>query len=218
MLLYLILLLPIREKEIVLVRILEKLEEIKRTLGTDKVFDVIGEVFLGKNLQQILMEAAAGARGRDEILKEIDITVDEAYIKRVKEDLGESLATRHIDYTRIKEMAEKAREYKLIPEYTESFFKKAFSLDGGKYRYKKDGFMAIDSIPYDVKVIASEDNFKRSYGVLIKKYPKVTFDKDKAFKNSDAELLSFGHPLFESVLEFVERKIQRKSKKGSYFH
>lgn len=205
-----------REGE-VLVRIFEKLEEIKKNLGSDKVFDVIGEVFFGRNLQQILMETAAGARGREEILQEIDITVDEAYIKRVKEDLGESLATKHIDYTRIKEMADKAREYKLIPEYTESFFKKAFSLAGGKYRYRKDEFMAIDSIPYEIKLIAGEDKFKRNYGVLTKKYPKITFDKDKAFKNSDAELLSFGHPLFEAVLEYVERKYSESLKRGAVF-
>jgi superfamily II DNA/RNA helicase len=205
-----------REGE-VLVRIFEKLEEIKRNLGSDKVFDVIGEVFFGKNLQQIIMEAASGAKTREEILKDIDIKVDEAYIKRVKEDLGESLATRHIDYTRIKEMADKAREYKLIPEYTESFFKKAFKLSGGKYRQRKDGFTAIDSIPYEIKIIADEDKFKRAFGPLIKKYPKVTFDKDKAFANTDSELISFGHPLFEGMLEYVEDKYSENLKRGAVF-
>ena len=53
----------------------------------------------------MLMEAAANARSMDEILKELDIQVDEDYIAKVKENLGESLATRYIDYTRIQEMA-----------------------------------------------------------------------------------------------------------------
>lgn len=205
-----------REGE-VLLKIFDKLEEIKRNLGSDKVFDVIGEVYFGKNLQQLLMEAAAGARTKDEILKDVDIVVDEDYINRVKEDLGESLATRHIDYTRIKEMADKAREYKLIPEYTEAFFKKAFNLAGGIYRERKDKFTAIDSIPYQIKIIADEDKFKRSFGPLIKRYPKVTFDKDNAFANSDSELISFGHPLFEGVLEYVERNYSENLKRGSVF-
>jgi superfamily II DNA or RNA helicase len=205
-----------REGE-VLSRIFDKLEEIKNSLGSDKVFDVIGEVFFGKNLQQLLIEAAAGAKSREEILKEIEIKVDEAYINKVKENLGESLASRYIDYTRIKEMADKAKEYKLIPEYTEAFFKKAFQLAGGKFKIRKDGFITIESIPYDIRVIAEEDSFRRKFGPLLKTYPKITFDKDIASKNSDAELVSFGHPLFEAVLEYIERTYSNDLKKGAVF-
>lgn len=205
-----------REGE-VLSRIFDKLEEIKISLGSDKVFDVIGEVFFGKNLQQILIEAAAGAKSREEILREIEIKVDEAYIGKVKENLGESLASRYIDYTRIKEMSEKAREYKLIPEYTEAFFRKAFSLAGGKFRERKDGFLTIETVPYDIRAVAEEDSFRRKLGSLLKAYPKITFDKDIAFKNPDAELISFGHPLFEAVLEFIEKTYGNDLKKGAVF-
>jgi len=205
-----------REGE-VLSKIFDKLEEIRNSLGSDKVFDVIGEVFFGKNLQQLLIEAAAGAKSREEILKEIEIKVDKAYINKVKENLGESLASRYIDYTRIKEMSDKAREYKLIPEYTEAFFKKAFQLAGGKFKIRKDGFTTIESIPYDIGVIAEEDYFRRKFGSLLKTYPKITFDKDIAFKNPDAELVSFGHPLFEAVLEYIERTYSNDLKKGAVF-
>jgi len=205
-----------REGE-VLSKIFDKLEEIRESLGSDKVFDVIGEVFFGKNLQQLLIEAAAGAKNRDEILKEIEIEVDEAYITKIKENLGESLASRYIDYTRIKEMSEKAREYKLIPEYTEAFFKKAFQLAGGRYRIRKDGFITIESIPYDIRVIGEEDNFRKKFGPLLKTYTKVTFDKDIAFKTQNAEFVSFGHPLFEALLEYIERTYSNDLKKGAVF-
>jgi len=87
-----------------------------------------------------MLEAAASARSMDDILKELDITIDEKYINRIKKDLGESLATKYIDYTRLREMAEKAKENRLIPEYTEAFFKKAFEKAGGKYYERKDKF------------------------------------------------------------------------------
>jgi hypothetical protein len=138
----------------------KKLDEIRKALGSDKVFDCLSEVMYEKNLSQLMLEAAANARDIDEILKEIEITVNEEYIAKVKENLGESLATRFIDYTRIKEMARQAQEHRLIPEYTETYFKKAFTKAGGKYRELKDGFLAIDSIPYDIRRIADEDNFK----------------------------------------------------------
>jgi superfamily II DNA or RNA helicase len=201
----------------VLKRLFDRLEEIKKALGSDKVFDVLSEVVYGKNLSQLLLEAAANARNIEEILKEIDIQVDEDYIASVKESLGESLATRFIDYTRIKEMSDRAREYRLIPEYTEAFFKKAFTLAEGKFKERKDGFLAVESVPFDLRRIAEEDGFKKRYGPLLKAYPKATFDKDRAFKNPDAEFLSFGHPLFEAALEWVEASMSASLKQGAVF-
>ncbi|PMP62661.1 MAG: hypothetical protein C0197_04160 [Caldimicrobium thiodismutans] len=69
------------------------------------------------------MDAITNAKSIDEILRKLDIKPDEKYIAKIKEVVGESLATKFIDYTRIKEIAERAKEYKLIPEYVEEFFK-----------------------------------------------------------------------------------------------
>lgn len=201
----------------VLNRLFEKLEEIRNALGSDKVFDVLSEVLYNKSLSQLLMEAAANARNIDDILKDLDIKVDEDYISKVKENLGESLATRYIDYTRIKEMAQQAREYRLIPEYTESYFKKAFIKAGGRLKERKEGFLAIDTIPYEIRQIAGQDLFKKCYGGLLKKYHRVTFDKEIAFKNPDAEFVSFGHPLFEAVMTWVENNLTDSLLNGAVF-
>ncbi|GAB6163636.1 hypothetical protein JCM12298_27960 [Desulfothermus naphthae] len=201
----------------VLSKLFDKLEEIKTKLGSDRVFDVIGEVFEGKNLHQLILDAITQAKDMDEILKELDIEPDEQYIAKIKDALGESLATRFIDYTRIKEMAEKAREYRLIPEYVEEFFKRIFAKAGGRFRELKSGFIAIDSIPYEIKSIAKSAEFKNRYGIIKNHYPKATFDKDVAFKNPDAEFISFGHPLLEAVLEWTLVKFGEQAKKGTIF-
>ncbi len=198
-------------------RVFEKLEEIKTALGSDKVFDVLSEVLYGKNLANLLVDAASNSRSTDEILKDLDIKVDKEYINQVKENLGESLATKFIDYTRIKEMAEKAKEQRLIPEYTEAFFLKAFSAAEGKIRELKDGNISIDRIPFDIKNIAEEENFKKSYGPLLKSYRTITFDKDKAFKDPRLEFISFGHPLFESVMVWVKTGMSNKLSIGASF-
>jgi hypothetical protein len=201
----------------VLTRLFEKLEEIKLAMGSDKVFDVLGEVMQQTNLSQLLMEAASNARNIDDILKEIDIVVDLDYINKVKESLGESLATRFIDYTRIKEMADKAREHRLIPEYTESFFRKAFIKAEGKLKENKDGFTNVESVPFILRQIADRDNIRKSFGELIKRYPKITFDKEVAFKNPDSEFITFGHPLFESLMIWVEENFLDTILFGSTF-
>jgi hypothetical protein len=201
----------------VLTTLFDKLQEIRDALESDKVFDVISEVLYGKNLSQLLLEAAASARGIDEILKEIDVKVDEEYIAKVKENLGESLATRYIDYTRLKEMAEKARENRLIPEYTEAFFKKAFIKAGGKLHDRKDQFVAIDSLPYELRQIGEDEKFKRQFGSLLRSYPKITFDKDVGFKTPDAEFVTFGHPIFEATLDWVEQELTPELQRGAVF-
>ena len=201
----------------VLIRLFQKLDEIKRIMKSDKVFDVISEILYGKNLAQLLLDAASNARDQEEILKELDFKVDEKYIAQIRENLGESLATKYMDYTRLKEMRSKARENRLIPEYTEALFKKAFSNAGGKFHDRTDEFITIDSIPYEIKNIANEDNFKKSFGSLLKSYPKTTFDKEIGFKNPGTEFITFGHPLFESTLEWIDRNFGSEPQKGAVF-
>lgn len=207
----------------VLNALFNKLKEIQQALGSDKVFDVLGDVIEGKNLSQLLVEAAANARSVDEILKEIEIKVDAEYLARVRRDLGESLATRYIDYTRIHEMADQAREHRLIPEYTEAFFKRAMEALGGRWQerkvaeYPKGMFLNIESVPSALKQIAEEEAFKKQFGSLTKRYPLVTFDKEAAMRVPQAELVTFGNPLFESVMLWVERNLDMALKEGAVF-
>jgi len=187
----------------VLFQLLEKLDEIKEKLGSDKVFDVIGEIFPEDKFYDLITTAIVRAKSMDEILSEMDIKVNADYIAKIKTILGESLATKFIDYTRIREMLEKSEEYRLVPEYVERFFKKAFIKVGGKFNELKDDFIKIDSIPRDIKEISEDVDFKNRFGMMVKSYKKITFDKEKAFKNPDAEFVSFGHPLFEALLEYL---------------
>jgi superfamily II DNA or RNA helicase len=201
----------------VLIKLFDKLEEIRDKLGSDRVFDVIGDVFYGKNLYQLILEAVTNAKSMDEILKELDIQVDEEYISKIKATLGETLATKFIDYTRIQEMAEKARENRLIPEYVEEFFKKVFRKVGGNYRELKGDFIAIDSVPYEIRKIAESVDFKNRFGIVMRRYPKSTFDKEIVFKNPDTEFISFGHPLLEALLEWVVKNYREEVKRGVVF-
>jgi len=201
----------------VLAKLFDKLDEIREKLGSDRVFDVIGDVFEGKNLYQLILDAVTNQKTMDEILKELDIEPNREYIERIKQVLGETLATRFIDYTRIKEISEKAREYRLIPEYVEELFKKAFQEAGGKIRELKKGLIAIDSVPPEIRRIAESVEFKNRYGIVMRSYPKATFDKDIAFKNPDAEFISFGHPLFEAILVWIEKSFEEKARKGAVF-
>lgn len=207
----------------VLTTLFNKLKEIQEALGSDKVFDVLGDIIEGKNLAQLLLDAAANARSMDEILREIEIQIDADYLRRVQQNLGQSLATRYIDYTRIHEMADQAREHRLIPEYTEAFFKRALEALGGRWQERKlanfpqTTFLQIESIPSALRQIAEEESFKKRFGPLLKRYPPVTFDKDVAMRVAKAELVTFGDPLFEAVMLWVEHNLSLALKEGAVF-
>ena len=201
----------------VLKRLFDKLEEIRDALGSDKVFDVLSEVLYGVNLSQILVDAAATARGIDDILGEMDITVDQQYIDKVRDNLGDSLATHFIDYTKIKDLAQKARESRLLPEYTQGFFERGFQYYSGKIKTRKDGFISIESVPTEIRQAAADINFRTTYGPIVSKYNKVTFSKDEAFRHPDADFMCFGHPLFEAVLANIENNLLSKPLDGAVF-
>ncbi|MCX7998020.1 MAG: helicase-related protein [Leptospiraceae bacterium] len=184
-------------------RLFEKLEEIKKALG-DKVFDVLGEIIDSKQFIQALLDAAVNAKSINEILESIPLFQDTDYINKVKENLTETLATHFIDYTSIKEMSQKAKEYRLIPEYTQNFFLKAFEKLGGKISQNKDKTFQVQSLPFEIRKIAEEDSFKKNYGSILKTYPAITFSKEAFRQNPNLEFVSFGHPLFEAVLKWIE--------------
>ncbi|GIV64048.1 MAG: helicase [Bellilinea sp.] len=204
----------------VLQKLFEKLEEIRNALGTDKVFDVIEDLFPGRDLAQLLAEAAANARRVEDILQEIEIHVDEEYLRSVRDQLGESLATRYIDYTRIQEMNARARERRLIPEYTQAFFLKAWERLGGEIRShggKHRGFFSVDKIPGSLRSLVEGEEFKRRFGTLSKRYAWITFDKTLAQQEAQADFVSFGHPLFEAVLQWVEQNLWNQLQQGATF-
>ena len=58
---------------------------------------------------------------------------------------------------------------------------------------------------------------KKSFGEILKRYPKITFDKDIAQKNSDAEFVTFGHPLFESIMLWIEENQFDSLHEGAVF-
>jgi superfamily II DNA/RNA helicase len=85
----------------VLEALFQKLERIQKALGSDRVFDVIGEVIPGRSLKDLIVEAIAQRRTLDEIVAEIEAVPDNEAVDKTRQAASEALATRHIDLSRI---------------------------------------------------------------------------------------------------------------------
>lgn len=201
----------------VLARVLDKLEVIKEAIGSDKVYDVIGEIFPANKLYKLVSDAVSGKESSDDIRNVIDFEVNDNYKKKLLNEVLEQGLASAIDYESIDEIAERNKELRLVPEYVEEFFKKAFNRAGGKIKIRKDDSFVINSIPSDIRRVADNQEFKNNYGNLNRNYPHITFDKDTAFENDDLEYVSFGHPLLESLLKWVEVTFSNEMQRGGLF-
>ena len=205
-------------------RLFDKLETIRAELGSDRVYDVIGELFPKKNLAQLILEAATNARGESQtIVDELETTLDEARFNFLKEFNQDTLVSPFINLPEVKFLQQQAREHGLIPEYTREFFRKAFETLGGELRLRRDGFFTIPRIPSEIwRIVQKTSNSgRRALPVSISRRDlgaqKLTFDKAQASEDSTAEFISFGHPLFEAVIQWAEQTLADALKTGACF-
>ncbi|MBZ4037879.1 hypothetical protein K6T82_24250, partial [Flavobacterium sp. 17A] len=87
----------------VLARVLDKLEMIRKAIGSDKVYDVIGEIFPPKDLYKLVMDAVSGNISKKDIQEKLDFPVDENYKKKLIDEVMEQGLVNTIDYKSIDE-------------------------------------------------------------------------------------------------------------------
>ncbi|MCM8809475.1 MAG: SNF2-related protein, partial [Candidatus Omnitrophica bacterium] len=198
----------------ILERLFNKLTQIREHLGSDRVFDVIGEVLVGKSLKDLIVDAIANRRTMEDILKDFERIPDEEAINRVRMASFEAIATRHIDLTKILGEQRKAMENRLVPEYVEEFFKKASKVLNIKMDKKEDGLWRINSVPFEIR--NQPYDFKIKFGEVQKEYEKISFDKEKAFK-TQAEFVAMGHPLLEAIVSIIISQYTKNATEGATF-
>lgn len=190
----------------VFLRLFAKLEEQRRALGTDKVFDVLGEAFEGQPLRELLIEALRyGDRPerREWLTKVIDA--------RVGDGLADLLAERALhhdlfslaDLEAVRRQMEEARARRLQPHFVEAFFTRAFSLLGGRINRRETGRWEITHVPAVLRERAATR--PGLAGPVLRRYERVCFDRAYARQpgRPRAELLAPGHALLEAVVGVI---------------
>ncbi len=186
---------------LILDRLFEKLERMREDLG-DRVFDVIGEVIPGVRLDELLRQAVFSQRRIEEIEQEIE-AVDVAATRQLLDKVSlTSLATRHIDYSGLLKEKLTAKENRLVPEYVEDYFLRAFRRLGGQIERRGETY-SISSTPYDLRRWGDDYDFKAAYGRVFREYRRLTFEKAYAQHHPEAEFIAPGHPLLEAINETI---------------
>jgi superfamily II DNA or RNA helicase len=192
----------------------QKLERIRQALGSDRVFDVIGDVLPGKSLKDLIVEAVVHRRSLEEIVAEIERIPDEIAIRKSREAILEGLATRHVDLQKVLGETRRAKENRLVPEYIERFFLRASNLLQVPLEQRKDGLWRIPNVPYQIREVSP--SFKNHFGEVFREYGKIAFDKENA-RRQQAEFVAPGHGLIESVIDRLLHESVQDLQRGAAF-
>ena len=211
----------------VLETLLRKLERMGQSLG-DPVFDVIGEIFAGYRLRDLLEEVIAGTVSTDEAVSVFGTDPDEfdpAIIARAQQLLNRALATEHIDWQAERDRAHRAEERRLPPHYLERFFRDAIAYAGGQVTDRLDpGTLRVTRTP---DILVARSRVGSATRRIAPEYARLTFDRSVAMRSASAgvghgappaELCGPGHPLFDALVDYVIERTVDDLDRGAVFY
>ena len=199
-------------------RLLEKLEQARRTLG-GQVFDVLGKLeFEGRPLRELLLNAIRYGE-QPEVRARLDTAVDQALDRAALQDLLEDRQLVHdaMDATRIqrvREEMERAEARRLQPHYVESFFREAFRRLGGTAKQREARRYQVTHVP---ALIRSRDRVIGVGEPVLPRYERIAFEKPLVAPPGKplAAFVCPGHPLLDSVIDLTLERHRDLLKRGA---
>ena len=202
----------------VLAKLLDRLLEIRSELGTDQVFDVVGEVFPANLLEKLFREMYMRRMDLSNIEARIVRDVDSERFRKITSSTLEGLAKRELNLGALLGKSAEARERRLIPEVIEEFFVAAGPIAGVHPKsVQKDGHVfRVGKIPRTLQPIG--ERLEPRFGRLGREYQKIVFDKALLPTDPTLEWVTPGHPLFEAVRDDVAERVRDDLKRGAVFY
>jgi len=198
-------------------RLLSKLETEREDLKS-RVFDVLGKVFQGRELRDLLIEAIRYGdcpEVRERLRRVIDERLDAEHLKALLEE--RALAHDVLDSSRVQEvrdLMERARIRRLQPHFILSFFEAAFKHLGGTMQRREPGRYELTHVP---AIIRSRDRVLGSRQVVTASYERITFEKERMRLpgRPPAQLITPGHPLLYAVIDLILERCRGLLKQGA---
>lgn len=203
-----------REGE-VYARLLEKLEAAREALG-GRVYDVLGELFEGTALKDLLVQAIQYGERPDvkaRLFEAVDGAVDQKHLLELLE--RRSLTNETMPAAKVQEIRldmERAEAQRLQPHHIQSFFIDAFKRLGGQIKQREDGRFEVSHVPISIR---ERDRQIGTASPVQKKYERICFEKSKVNQQPVATFVCPGHPLLEAVISLVREQYDHLMKQGA---
>ncbi len=188
----------------VLQTLIERLKEIREDLGSDQVFDVVGEVFPSNLLEKLFREMYARQMDEHQIQNRIVRDVSPERFRAITESTLEGLAKKELNLSAIVGKSTEAKERRLVPEVIEQFFIAAAPETGLHPKaIESRNVVAVGSRCNSYRIgkiprhlIQIGDQQEDRFGRLGREYGKVVFDKALLGSDPNARV---GDPRSSSV-------------------
>ncbi len=194
-------------------RLLEKLRVESEALN-GRVFDILGEVFEGTSLKDLLLQAIRYGdqpEVRARLGQRVENAFDPDHLRSILDRTAlaqESMTAERL--FAVKEEMEKAEARRLQPYFVRSFFMKAFQSLGGSIHPREPARFEVTHVPASIRerdrLITGRN--RRELAPVLKRYERVCFTKE-AVRPLDkpgapfAAMLHPGHPLMLAVSDLL---------------
>ena len=205
-----------REGE-VYARLLEKLETAREALG-GRVYDVLGELFEGTALKDLLFEAIQYGEREDvkaRLFQQVDGAINQENLLELLQ--RRALTNDTMPEARVEELRlemERAEAQRLQPCHVQSFFVEAFRHLGGRLKRREEGRWEITHVP---AILRERDRQIGAGAAIQRKYERICFEKDRINQQPVAAFIYPGQPLLEAIISIVREKYDYLMKQGAVF-
>ena len=177
-------------------RLLEKLDVAREALG-GRVFDVLGRLFEGRAMRELLLEAVRYGESADtkaRLFERVDRAAD---TERIEELLAERALSRDhfgaADLAEIRDRMDRASARRLQPHFIRRFFLDGFRALGGRIHQREAGRFEITRTPPAV----------RGGSALAERYERVCFERKHAPGPPPGVFVAPGHLLLDRTVAAV---------------
>ncbi len=199
----------------VLEAVLVKLERMRVEMGSDRVYDVIGDRLANAQLETLIRDAVMNRRMFDEILASLEAVLPDNAAEIINHAALRTLATHYVNVDAMLNRRQQARENRLSPAFVRSFFLSVFeALFPGRVDQRADSYWRVRHVPADLRNVPPQIAAK--YGQPAGQYLTFTFDIDES-KRTGVEFMGPGHPLFEAALHYTLTRFRDDLERGAVF-
>lgn len=194
--------------------LLDKLEAIRHELGSDKVFDIIGQQFTGKSLSDLIFEAVIEGKEAQTAQEFASLTSEKTEaILATQERKVETSEVRAL-LKALQNQQESAETRRMMPAYIRRFFQLAAPGVGVGVNGDIEGVFALEPCPPSVRRALA------AYPEAIQQ--RLTFDREQAKPDLAHEpaaiYLHPGEPVFEAVVDLFLGEFDQEGMRGGLFY
>ena len=201
----------------VLQRLLARLQEIRKALDDDAVFNVVGEVLPANHVERVLRDYYSGKFGDADLEERLLANVDEGHFRAICQNALEGLATKRLNLEMLVERRARAQERRVVPETIARFLVEAAE-------YVPMRLSSLGSLPHTFEGFRTPSVLKRHeteadwrLPQVASRYERWSTDRETAESRS-LEWVTPGHPFYEAVRRHAGEQARDVFSTGACFY